>query len=106
LEHLLSTSGNFQWREQQKLDWIPSQSMQAVLPLCFYGKVLNFMIKTLDSQKNTRLQKQTYTQWKRPENALQCQHRHCATHCKPEAKKWEIATTLVCLYRSLQLLTH
>jgi len=29
--------------------------------------------KTLDSQKNTRLQKQTYTQWKCPENELQCQ---------------------------------
>jgi len=25
---------------------------------------------TLDSQKNTRLQKQTYTQWKCPEIAL------------------------------------
>jgi len=32
------------------------------------------MIKqTLDSQKNTRLQKQTCTQWKCPESALQCQ---------------------------------
>jgi len=31
------------------------------------------MIKTLDLQKNTKLQKQTYTQWKCPENALQCQ---------------------------------
>jgi len=29
--------------------------------------------KTLDLQKNTRLQKQTNTQWKCPENALQCQ---------------------------------
>jgi len=29
--------------------------------------------KTLDSQKNTGLQKQTCTQWKCPENALQCQ---------------------------------
>jgi len=33
----------------------------------FYDK------KTLDSQKNTRLQKQTCTQWKCPENVLQCQ---------------------------------
>jgi len=33
-----------------------------VLPLCCYGIVLDFMIKkTLDSQKDTRLQKQTYT---------------------------------------------
>jgi len=29
--------------------------------------------KTLDSQKNTRLKNQTYTRWKCPENALQCQ---------------------------------
>ena len=34
-----------------------------------------------------RLQNQTYIQWKCPEMALQCQHRHCATHCKPETKK-------------------
>jgi len=39
-----------------------------------YGKVLDFMTKkTLDSQKNTSLQKQSYTQWKCPENALQRQ---------------------------------
>jgi len=32
------------------------------------------MIKnTRLTKKNTRLQKQTYTQWKCPENALQCQ---------------------------------
>jgi len=31
------------------------------------------MIKKNTSEKNTRLQNQTYTQWKCPENALQCQ---------------------------------
>jgi len=37
--------------------------MKAVLAFCCYGKVLDFMIKkTLDSQKNTGLLKQTYTQ--------------------------------------------
>ena len=45
-----------------------------VLPLCCYGNVLDFMIKiTEDSQSNTRLQTQTYTQWKCPQNAFQCQ---------------------------------
>jgi len=45
-----------------------------VLPLCCYGKVLDFMIKKhYIHKKNTRLQKQTYTEWKWPENALQCQ---------------------------------
>ena len=36
--------------------------------------------KTLDSQKNTRLEKQNYTRWKWPENALQCQPQ---TLCNP-----------------------
>jgi len=33
-------------------------------------------------------------------------HRHCATHCKPETKKTGDSTnTCVCLYKSLKLLT-
>jgi len=32
-----------------------------VLPLCCYGKVLDFMIKNTKFTKNIRLQKQTYT---------------------------------------------
>jgi len=33
-------------------------------------------------------------------------HRHCATHCKPEAKKMgDSSNACVCLYRTLKLLT-
>jgi len=39
------------WNQELK------EAIQAVLPLCCYGKVLDLMIKkTLHSQKNTRLQ--------------------------------------------------
>jgi len=77
------------------------------------------MMKTLDSQKNTRLQTIHYSckiiqcklavkanvkQWS--ENALQCKQRHCTTHGKPEAKKTgDSSNTCVCLHRSLKLLT-
>jgi len=47
--------------------------LSAVLPLCCYGKVLDFMIKkTLDSQKTLHY-KIKLTHRKYPENALQCQ---------------------------------
>jgi len=36
--------------------------LSAVLPLCCYGKVLDFMKKNTRFTKNTTLQNQTYTQ--------------------------------------------
>ena len=62
--------------------------------------------KTLDSQKSTRLHKQTSTQRKCPENALQTTHRRCAIHWKSEKKKKGYSSNAcICLYRSLKLLT-
>jgi len=56
--------------------------------------------KTLDSQKNTKLQNQTHTQWKCPENALQCQP---WTLCRTK-KMGDSSNAYVCLYRSQKLL--
>jgi len=53
-------------------------------------------------QVSCKRKKQTYTQWKWTENALQCKWRHCTTHCKPETKKMgDSSNSCVCLYRSL-----
>ena len=52
--------------------------------------------KTLDTQKNTRLQKQTNTQWKCSENALQCQpYTLCKLIENQTQRKEEIAATVV-----------
>ena len=67
------------------------------LPLYCYGKILIFMIKTLDYKS-----KITHS-----ENVqkIRCEanHRHCAIHCKPETKKTGYSNVCVCLYRSLKL---
>ena len=69
----------------------------SVLPLCCYGKVLDYMIK------KTRLQKQTYTYTvKTPRKcvAMPTIHIHCATHFKPQTKKTgkDSSNACFCLY--------
>jgi len=51
---------------------VPRSSSHSVATLLLQ-KSTRFHDKSLDSPKITRLQKQTYTQWKCPEIALQCQ---------------------------------
>jgi len=60
------------------------------------------MIKNTRFTKNTRLQKQTYAQLNAHKMGCNANHRHCATHCKPETKKTgDRSNGCVCLYRSL-----
>jgi len=77
-----------------------------VLPLCCYGKVLDFMIKNTRFTKNTTL-KSKLTHSENPQKmCCNANHRHCATHCKTETKKTgNSRNTCVCLYKSLKLLT-
>ena len=64
-------------------------------------------------KKNTRFTKKTLdykSKLKHSENGQKmccnANHRHCATHCKPETKKTgDSSNACVCLYRSLKLLT-
>jgi len=54
----------------------------------------------------SQCKRQSYTQWKWPENVLQCKQRHCGTHCKPETKQTADSSksnACVCLLRSLKL---
>jgi len=59
------------------------------------------MTKNTRFTKKTRLQKQTYTQWKCPENALQCNANHKDIHIvqlivnQRQRKQKKIAATLV-----------
>jgi len=64
--------------------------------------------KTLDSPKKTLDYKSKLAHSENARN-MRCNanHRHCATHCKPETKNTEDSSnSCVCLYRSLKLLTE
>jgi len=73
---------------------------QPVLPLCSYGKVLDF------TMKNTRLHRQPTHSENAQKMLCNANHKHCASHCKPETKKTgDSSNVCVCLYRSLKRLT-
>jgi len=81
-------------------------SIRTVLPLCCYGKVLDFMIK------NTRLTQKTLNYKIKLTHIENAQKIHCNATidivqliCKPEAKKTGDSSTPVFAYRSLKLLT-
>jgi len=80
-------------------NWYP---LATVLPLCSHGTVLDFMIK------NTRLQRQLTHSENTQKMHCNANHKHCATHSKPETKKmgYTSSNVCVCLYnRSLKLIT-
>jgi len=71
-------SGQSHGREAS--DTLSASAQFSVATLLLLKSTIFTIKKTLDSQKNTTIQKQTNTQWKCPENALHCNanHRHFA----------------------------
>jgi len=72
-----------------KFSHVRSFASRAVLPLCSYGKVLDFMIKKHEMYKKTLDYKSKLALCKNAQKICSANHRHCVAHCKPEIKKTE-----------------